>query len=190
MSEKTSPYTDDFAGGRHGRPEAPRVREFDDRLTEMMYRDHSANLLPMLLKYGDALSMAASVESRLPFLDHRLVEFVFQLPVHFKFDGKVTKGVLRQAMAGDIPESIRTRRDKVGFETPVARWIGACLESEIRPILLSGRSRDRGIFDMSRLDRLLTPQAPGGDRNAAYLIFRWLSVELWFRLFIDEPQLP
>jgi asparagine synthase (glutamine-hydrolysing) len=188
MPERTSPYTDDFAGGRHGRPEAPRVREFDDRLTEMMYRDHSADLLPRLLKYGDALSMAASVESRLPFLDHRLVEFVFQLPAHFKFDGTVTKGVLRQAMTGDIPESIRARRDKVGFETPVARWIGACLESEIRPILLSGRSRDRGIFDMSRLDRLLTPQALGEDRNAAYSIFRWLSAELWFRLFIDGPQ--
>lgn len=188
MSEKTSPYTDDFAGGRHGLTEVPPVREFDDRLTEMMYRDHSANLLPRLLQYGDSLSMAASVESRLPFLDHRLVEFVFQLPAHFKFDGKVTKGILRQAMAGDIPESICARQDKIGFETPVARWIGACLESEIRPILLSGRSRDRGIFDMSRLDRLLTPQALGQDRQAAFSIFRWLSVELWFRLFIDGPQ--
>jgi len=62
MPEKPSPYTDEFAGGRHGRAEAPPAREFDDRLTEMMFRDHSADILPRLLKYGDALSMASSVE--------------------------------------------------------------------------------------------------------------------------------
>src|SRR5262249_57171768 len=106
-------------------------------VTEARYRADSEDLLPMVLKYGDGVSMAGSVESRLPFLDHRLVGFVFHLPAHHKFDGKVAKGVLRGAMAGDIPESIRVRRDKVGFETPVARWIGACLESEIRPLLLS-----------------------------------------------------
>ena len=177
-------YTREFAGMCPGRAEAPRAHEFGDRLTNLLHYDHATGILPMLLKFGDALSMAFSIESRLPFLDHRLVEFVFRLPAHYKLDGALSKGVLREAMAGAIPEQIRSRRDKVGFHTPMSRWIGHCMDSGVRPLLLSSRCKDRGILDVKKVERLLAQQAQG-RAHIEYSIFRWLCVELWFRLFID-----
>jgi len=177
-------YTREFKEISASRKQRVHVREFDERLTNLLHYDHMTGILPMLLKFGDALSMASSIESRLPFLDHRLVEFVFQLPTHHKFDGSVSKGILREAMAGAMPEQIRSRKDKVGFETPMSRWISQCLDSGIRPILLSDRCKDREIFDMKKIESLLSQQARGLAR-LEHSIFRWLSVELWFRLFID-----
>ena len=142
-----------------------------------------------LLKFGDGISMAHSIESRLPFLDYRLVEFVFRLPVRYKFDGAQSKGILKQAMAGVIPERIRSRRDKVGFVTPTSRWLRRRLDSDVRPLLLSQRSKSRGILNVRNLDPLLTEQAlrwPTADAT----VFRLLSVELWFQLFIDGEGKP
>ncbi len=177
-------YTREFVGMFPRRREAPWVQEFDDQLTNVMHYDHARGILPMLLKFGDSLSMAFSIESRLPFLDHRLVEFVFRLPPHHKLDGSLSKGILREAMTGTIPDRIRERQGKVGFETPLSRWIGHCMDSGVRPLLLSRRCRDRGIFDLKKIDRLLTQQVQGAA-HLEYSIFQWLSVELWFRLFID-----
>lgn len=140
-------------------------------------------------EFGDALSMAFSIESRLPFLDHRLVEFVFRMEARHKLRGTLTKGVLREAMAGIIPEQIRARRDKVGFTTPTPRWIAQCMDSHVRPLLLSKRCNERGIFDAKKMESVLTRQAHGKVRAHA-AIFRWLSVELWFRLFIDGEGVP
>jgi len=183
------PFSDDFLNIRKGRPEAPWVPKFEDRLTNRMHFEHAAGVLPLLLKYGDALSMAASIESRLPFLDHRLVEFVFQLPAHHKLDGSLTKVILRNAMAGAIPERILSRRDKIGFITPLSKWIGHCMDSDIRPLLLSRRCKERGILDTGRVDEFLSLQA-AGKAGMEYPIFRWLSVELWFRMFIDGEGKP
>jgi asparagine synthase (glutamine-hydrolysing) len=177
-------YTREFLEINANRPERPHVREFDERLTNLLHYDHMTGTLPMLLKFGDALSMASSIESRLPFLDHRLVEFVFQLPTRHKFDGSLSKGILREAMAGIMPEQIRSRKDKVGFETPMSRWISQCMDSGIHPILLSDRCKGREIFNMKKIESLLSQQAHGLAR-LEYSIFRWLSVELWFRIFID-----
>jgi asparagine synthase (glutamine-hydrolysing) len=181
-------YTPEFSRLKPGRREPLEEGPFGDRLTNRLHFDLTTGILPSLLKFGDALSMAFSVESRLPFLDHRLVEFVFGLPAHHKLRGSQSKGILRQAMAGVIPERIRCRNDKIGFQTPLARWIGGCMEEGVRPLLLSKRCRERGIFDGNRIGKLLTWQARG-QVEIAYAIFRWVSVELWFRLFIDGKGL-
>jgi len=189
LSASSRVYSREFARLNPGHPEELEKGPFEDRLTNLLHFDCAKGILPMLLKFGDALSMAFSVESRLPFLDHRLVEYAFSLPAHFKLRGSQSKGVLREAMAGVIPERIRRRTDKVGFRTPVARWIGECMDDGVRPLLLSKRCRERGIFDASRIERRLTQQARG-EAHAEDSIFRWVSVELWFRLFIDGGRLP
>jgi asparagine synthase (glutamine-hydrolysing) len=182
-------YSREFAGLNPGHPEELEKGPFEDRLTNLLHFDCAKGILPMLLKFGDALSMAFSVESRLPYLDHRLVEYAFGLPAHFKLRGSQSKGILREAMAGVIPERIRHRTDKVGFQTPVARWIGGCMDDGVRPLLLSKRCRERGIFDVTRIERRLAQQARGQAHDEDS-IFRWVSVELWFRLFIDGGGLP
>ncbi len=179
----------EFSRLNSGHPEALEKGPFADRLTNLLYFDLTKGVLPMLLKFGDALSMAFSVESRLPFLDHRLVEFVFSLPAHHKLRGSQPKGILREAMAGLVPEQILRRTDKVGFETPLARWLGECMDDGVRPLLLSKRCRERGIFDVSRMERMLTRQERG-EAHAENSIFRWVSLELWFRLFIDGEGVP
>lgn len=182
-------YSREFSDLCGSPAEAPRAPEFEDRLTDLMHYDHSTWILPRLLKFGDALSMASSLESRVPFLDHRLVEFVFRLPVHHKLNGAVSKGILRDAMTGAIPERILSRKDKIGFRTPLSRWILDAMDSGVRPLLTSSRSKERGIFDLKKVERILAQHAEGGA-DAARSIFQWVSVELWFRLFIDGEGLP
>jgi asparagine synthase (glutamine-hydrolysing) len=184
LSASSRVYSPEFARLIPGHPEELKKGPFELRLTNLLHFDCAKGILPMLLKFGDALSMASSVESRLPFLDHRLVEYAFSLPAHFKLRGSQSKGILREAMAGVIPERIRRRTDKVGFLTPVARWIGESMDDGVRPLLLSKRCRDRGIFDVTRIERQLTQQARG-QAHIENSIFRWVSLELWFRLFID-----
>jgi len=189
LSATSRVYSKEFTRLNPGHPEKPEKGLFEDRLTNLMCFDFAKGILPMLLKFGDALSMASSVESRLPFLDHRLVEYVFSLPAYYKLRGSRSKGILREAVAGVTPEQIRRRTDKVGFETPLARWIGECMEDGVRPLLLSQRCRERGIFEVDRIERVLTQQARG-EAHAEASIFRWVSVELWFRMFIDGEGAP
>jgi asparagine synthase (glutamine-hydrolysing) len=177
-------YTTEFLARHARRREPVQAPYFEDRLTNLLHYDHATGILPMLLKFGDALSMEFSIESRLPFLDHRLVEFTFGLEPKHKMHRGLSKGVLREAMAGVIPEAIRTRRDKVGFTTPTARWIAECMDSQVRPLLLSSRCIHRGIFDRKKMGALLTRQKDGRV-HAELAIFRCLFTELWFRLFID-----
>lgn len=182
-------YAREFIRANPGRLDPAPTKIFHDRLTSLMHADHATTVLPMLLKFGDALSMASSVESRVPFLDHRLVEFVFRLPARYKLDGAVSKGILRAAVAGLVPEAIRSRNDKVGFKTPLARWITDCMDTGVRPVLLSKRCRERGIFDPEKVAKILARHVRG-ESHLENSIFRWLSVELWFRLFIDGEGMP
>ncbi|RME71486.1 MAG: hypothetical protein D6781_04160 [Verrucomicrobia bacterium] len=91
-------------------------------------------------------------------------------------------------LPNDFPGSILARRDKVGFATPLPEWIDASLRTEIRPLLMDPRSLDRGILDRGRLDRFLDSTTGCVRPDAAFDIFRWVSVELWFQTFIDAPR--
>jgi asparagine synthase (glutamine-hydrolysing) len=94
-----------------------------DILAERLYQDVFVHSLPALLRYEDRNSMAFSLEARVPFLDHRLVEYMFSLPATCRVRDGWTKWILRQAMEGVLPEGIRWRRGKLGFATPEARWL-------------------------------------------------------------------
>jgi asparagine synthase (glutamine-hydrolysing) len=152
-------------------------------LDRLLYADIKTYLVELLMKQ-DQMSMAASIESRVPFLDHKLVEFAARLPDQWKLSGLTTKRVLRQAMKGILPDAI-VNRPKMGFPVPFSAWTRAAWNSVAYDILLDRRSRERGIVDPRGVERLLASHAAGatdgGDR-----IWSLLNLELWYRTFIDK----
>ncbi|OLE82569.1 MAG: asparagine synthase (glutamine-hydrolyzing) [Acidobacteria bacterium 13_1_20CM_2_65_9] len=152
-------------------------------LDRLLYADIKTYLVELLMKQ-DQMSMAASIESRVPFLDHKLVEFAAQLPDEWKLNGFTTKRVLRESMKGLLPESI-LNRPKMGFPVPFAAWTRGPWNAVARDVLLDSRSRQRGIIDPMAVDRLLRDhtegRTDGGDR-----IWSLLNLELWHRTFIDN----
>jgi asparagine synthase (glutamine-hydrolysing) len=152
-------------------------------LDRLLYADIKTYLVELLMKQ-DQMSMSASIESRVPFLDHKLVEFAATLPDQWKLNGWTTKRVLRESMKGLLPESI-LNRPKMGFPVPFAGWTRGGWNDVVRDVLLDRRSRERGIVDPPAVERLLTDHASGrtegGDR-----IWSLLNLELWHRTFIDQ----
>jgi asparagine synthase (glutamine-hydrolysing) len=117
--------------------------------------------LPLYLRVEDRNSMAHSVEARLPFMDYRLVEFLFSLPSYWKLRGELNKFVLREGMRGHIPEIVRTRVDKMGFPTSAQRWFAGPLYEPMRDLLASRATRERGLYDVDRIQRDLARHKAG-----------------------------
>jgi asparagine synthase (glutamine-hydrolysing) len=155
-------------------------------LRESLRECQGWRMLPHLLRYADRNSMAFSREVRLPFLDHRLVEFVDAMPDSSKLRGGTTKWALREAIRGVVPEEIRTRKDKIGFAVPFLEWMRGSLDGGIREILESRRFRERGIFDVPFLRGARELMLAGEDRWADVL-WNVLVAELWMRAFVDGP---
>ena len=183
---------DIFCGRLHDAPEyEPEDRSggaepFDDPLTNALFADHARLILPYLLHYGDAISMGHSMESRLAFLDHRLVEFVFGLPYLQKIRGSESKVVLRRALGPDLPPAVLRRKRKVGFDTPIGSWLRSNYRSGLEPLLRSKRLAERELFRPEALDRIRDRfEARGGG---AALLFRCAGVELWFRHVIEAAE--
>ena len=124
-----------------------------DGIPDRQVRDINAFSLPALLRYEDRNSMAWSVESRVPFLDHNLVEFIIGLPNEYKFRGGRTKAILRAGMRGVVPDEILDRRDKMGFVTPQSEWM------------------------MSNLDRFIESLC----RDSAAVMGRWIDLDAAFK---------
>src|SRR5262249_14893125 len=112
-------------------------RDFPSALSRQLAFDTLQRLLPSLLRYEDRNSMAFSIETRLPFLDYRLVEFVFSLPDDQRLSGDTTKSILRRSLSDRIPQPVLDRRDKMGFETPVDAWLRERFAAELRRRLLT-----------------------------------------------------
>ena len=151
-------------------------------LTRLLYADMKTYLVELLMKQ-DQMSMATSIESRVPFLDHKLVEFAATMPDEWKLRNWTTKRVLREAMKGVLPESILSR-PKMGFPVPFSRWTRDQWNGAVSDVLLDGRTRERGIIDPQAAAALLrdhrTGHTDGWDQ-----IWMLLNLELWFRTFID-----
>ena len=128
--------------------------------------------------------MAFSIEARMPFMDHRLVSFIFSLPARQKIHKGWTKYIMREALKGIIPESIRTRTDKIGFVTPEANWFRSEMLPYVREVLNSSITKKRGLYINSKLMELIDANA-SGKIKAGRAIWRALNLELWFRCFID-----
>jgi asparagine synthase (glutamine-hydrolysing) len=137
--------------------------------------------LPMLLHWEDRDSMAHSVESRLPFLDYRLVELAMGLPAAFKLEGATTKRVLREAMAGILPEKIRTRMDKLGFATPEEVWVQKDAPGLFRDEVRRAIEQSRGILNARALER--AEAIISGREPFSFLVWRMISFGRWMERF-------
>jgi len=142
--------------------------------------------LPLdILTKVDRMSMAHSIEARVPLLDHVLVEFAATIPPDMRLRNGRTKHVLKQAMSGLLPDEILDR-PKRGFAVPLGRWFRGQLGPVLRDVLLSSRCRERGIISTDHVARLLDRH----DRGRELDLHLWtlLSFELWCRRFLDEPM--
>ena len=152
-------------------------------LSQLMYADFKTWLPDNLLTKMDRMSMAASVEGRVPLLDHKVVEFAATLPSRLKLTGLRTKRLLRSAVADLVtPESLE--RPKTAFRVPLAEWLRGPLSTLLHETFRSSRMRQRGLFEPTALDDLLqsnrnTPPAP------AQAVWNLLWLELWCQQYLD-----
>jgi asparagine synthase (glutamine-hydrolysing) len=151
-------------------------------LERLLYVDIKTYLHELLMKQ-DQMSMAASIESRVPFLDHPLVEFTARLPERLKLRGMTTKYVLRRAMEGVLPAPILSRR-KMGFPVPVGPWFRGPYRSVVDELVLGDRSRARGLFDATAV-RSLVEHDRRGEGNHWERLWALANLELWHRIQID-----
>jgi asparagine synthase (glutamine-hydrolysing) len=139
--------------------------------------------LPLdILTKVDRMSMAHSLEARVPLLDHRLVELACRIPPELKLNGGTTKHVFKKAMRGILPDET-IDRPKQGFAIPLGRWFRGRLGPFVRDLLLSERSRARGILDPAAVERRIA-RADGG---LGLDLWTLISFELWCRTFFDAP---
>jgi asparagine synthase (glutamine-hydrolysing) len=131
----------------------------------------------------DQMSMAASLESRVPFLDHKLVEFTSSLPERLKLRRWTTKYVLRQSMKGVLPPAILDR-PKMGFPVPLGKWFRGAYAPVLDEYVLSSRATERGIFNAGFV-RSLVEQHRRGVANHSERLWSLVNLEMWFRRFID-----
>ena len=155
-----------------------------DPLTQMLYVDFKTWLVDDLLIKADKMTMANSVELRVPFLDYRVVEYAATIPSEMKQRGGTVKWILKQAMTGILPDEV-LRRKKVGFPTPVARMFRGKLAGYVQDVLLSSRSVSRGYFRPGDV-RALLEKHRNGQVDGHDQLWRLVVLEEWHRCFPDR----
>ena len=151
-------------------------------LNRMLYADTKTYLQELLMKQ-DQMSMAASIESRVPFLDHKLVEFTARLPQHLKLRrGWTTKYILRESMKNVLPPAILSRK-KMGFPVPVGAWFRGAYRSVVDEYVLSERAAARNLFDPAYVRDLVARHQAG--ENHTERLWSLVNVEIWLRQFMD-----
>jgi asparagine synthase (glutamine-hydrolysing) len=176
--------SDDFLHTSDRRPAASDGRwapaSVHGRLETQLYRELIHDVLPGLLRFGDTMSMAHSIETRTPFLDYRLVEFGVSLPAPARISGGWTKRVMRDYLRGVGQREIADRRDKHGFITPAWEWMAADQGAILREILLDRGAKISAIVDRPRLERFIALHAQGQYR-AGEALYALLTTELWWQ---------
>ncbi|MEP6731611.1 MAG: asparagine synthase (glutamine-hydrolyzing) [bacterium] len=154
-------------------------------LNKLLYVDTKTYLHELLMKQ-DQMSMAASIESRVPFLDHELVEFCARMPESMKIRGMTTKYVLRKIMTGVLPPEILSRR-KMGFPVPIGAWLRGPYRHVLDEFVLGHRALARGLFDEAALRQLVLSHT-SGEANHAERLWSLINLEMWQRMQFDgEP---
>jgi asparagine synthase (glutamine-hydrolysing) len=156
-----------------------------EMLQRLLYTDIKTYLVELLMKQ-DNMSMAASIESRVPFLDHPLVEFATNIPQNLQLGGFAGKRILKKAVEDLLPHSI-LYRPKLGFPTPWSRWLAGPRLDVIRQLLLEPRSMERELFRRSAVERLFDEHR-GGHHDHNDRIWRLLNLELWHRVCLEKEE--
>jgi asparagine synthase (glutamine-hydrolysing) len=151
-------------------------------LRRILCFDQRSWLPDNLLERGDRMTMAASLEARMPFMDHELAQFVSELPDHYRVRGRVTKWILREAMTKLLPQHI-LQRPKVGFRVPVNEWFRTSMKDYLYDHLTGESSRTRGYYRPGALSRVLADHSDG-RQNHEKLLWSLLTLELWHRAYL------
>lgn len=160
------------------------LEQFDSSLDNTPLRrilcfDQTSWLPDNLLERGDRMTMAASLEARMPFMDHQLAAYVSGLPDRFRVRGSRTKWILREAMKRLLPASILDR-PKVGFRVPVNEWFRGAMREYLYDHLAGPNSLTRSYYERDELDRILTEHV-AGRQNHEKLLWTLLTLEVWHR---------
>lgn len=158
----------------------------DSDLRRMEITDIMTWLPNGLLLKADRLTMAASIELRVPFLDHTFLEFCLSLPDKLKLHGKTGKYVLKNLMEGLLPNEILYRK-KQGFTLPIRQWFKGELYQRTCEILLDRKTQQRGFLRPDYMEKMLKTHRSGRE-NLANRIFILLCLEMWFRKYIDNSN--
>jgi len=155
-----------------------------DFLNQMLYVDSKTFMVSLNLNYNDKMSMASSVEARVPFLDWEFAEWVaWNIPPRLKLNGKTTKYILREAMRPILPGEVLQQK-KAGFAAPIDYWLANDLTEMVNDLLSVSRIQRRGLFNPRVVNELLR-QHRAGREDWAFQIWQLLTLELWFHAFVD-----
>lgn len=155
---------------------------FPGHLDNMLFQELTVSRLPALLRYEDRLSMAFSIESRVPLLDYRLIEFAFALDEGRKVGPGWSKHLFRQSLSRILPAEVAWRKDKKGFPTPFAVWADQGLREAIRELLLGGRSWLAQALGRQAIEGLFAAWDQGSKDH--WTLWRLVSLELWQRTYL------
>ena len=186
-------YTGDFIGwadkGRSADPATRYLRSTgaNDVLNRMLYVDTKTWLPDDLLIKADKITMANSVELRVPLLDHKVLEFAASLPVSYKVRGFSTKYIAKRALSKRVPREI-LERPKTGFPVPYNSWLRGQLKGWLHDILLDRKTLARGYFRKSAVEKLLEENGRSG--SYAKELFSLAVLELWHREFLKRNVIP
>jgi asparagine synthase (glutamine-hydrolysing) len=156
-------------------------------LNQMLYVDTKTALPDDLLLKADKMTMANSIELRVPLLDHKLLEFAASLPESYKVNGFTTKYIAKRALQNRVPQEILDRK-KVGFPVPYANWLRKDLKDWVQGILLDRETLSRGYFDRGGIENLIRMNSDSGEFSKEILSL--VSLELWNRAFLTGGQAP
>ena len=166
------------------RPKAASMGSGNSNWLSGLQRLDVKNYLPLdILTKVDRMSMAHSIETRVPLLDHKLVEFAATIPPEMNLRDGTTKYVLKQAMRGILPDGI-IDRPKHGFAVPLGYWFRGKLGAYVRDLLLGESARRRGLFNSRYIEGLVAQHERG--RNLDLQLWTLISFELWARVFLDR----
>ncbi len=153
------------------------------QLDQLLYVDTEIYLQELLMKQ-DQMSMAASIESRVPFLDHKLCELSASLPAHLKIRGTTTKYILRKSMAGALPPQI-LKRPKMGFPVPIGQWLRGRFGWILEEYVLGETARKRGYFQQVFVKQLVAEHR-SGLKDHSQRLWALINFEIWSRRFLDR----
>jgi asparagine synthase (glutamine-hydrolysing) len=162
------------------------TRRATDVLNRILYTDSKTFLPDLNLTYTDKMSMATSVEVRVPLLDADLVDFVARLPADLKLRGRTSKFILRHAMQNVLPAGVLSRR-KAPFGSPMRRWLSHDLRPMVADLLSPQAVRRRGLFDPQVVDGIVQASMSGAQDNT-FSILALITFELWYRIFIERGE--
>jgi asparagine synthase (glutamine-hydrolysing) len=153
-----------------------------DQLLRMIYQELKLRLPELLLMRVDKMTMATSVEARVPYLDHKLVEFAMSIPSHLKYHKGENKYILKRALRGVVPDRVLSRKKK-GFGVPINEWMLDKLGGFVEDTLLNSALRRRDVFDYQFVKRMLTEHR-SGRTNYAFFLWSLLNLTLWYEHWI------